>query len=320
MKKEEVLEYVTDVRLSNPQLNTQANELYLLAYDYNDTWNFYYDNGAHSYFNMPYYEFSNRFFLRVARNFSELDPTYTKEQIRNGMVNVNVITKAGKVTGKRCDMKLGKLLGIASPNLTDVSKEKIVIYLKETNADLDANFYIQDTGFEEVVTMRLAKPTLFSTGYRDKNAHNSCMRYSASDMGLDRHPYEAYESGDFQIAYLEKDGRLYARTVVHKESKTNSAIYAVSKPALDKLKEHLRELDIHNVSEDGSEWEGAKLLHIETYCHHEDDGITDVILTPYLDFWDHSYGYSDGKHIYITTDDSKGVKVSLQNGDGWEET
>ena len=136
-------------------------------------------------------------------------------------------------------------------------------------------------------------------------------------MNLDRHPYEAYNSGDFYIAYLYKDKTLYARTIIHKASMTHAPIYCTSLSTFHRMKEELSKLDVYPMDEDGEEWAGAKLLHIETNHYEYDDGLTNVLLAPYLDFYEEEFAYTDGEYIHLGN--SSGGDVYMQCGDGFVE-
>ncbi len=252
-------------------------------------------------------------------------PTITPEQAAEGSVEINVVTKKGP-TGKRTTLKMGKFMSKAFPFLSDTHKEKFVTSAQESHKPFNAEFHITDTGFAKVVTMPSARSLHFVTTRYQKNLNNSCMRYDCSYFGLDRHPYEAYESGEFQMAYLTQDKKLAGRVIIHTPSETYSAIYGTSQQAVVMLKSKMVEFGYTPVDEDGSDWEGAKLLHIETNyadpdCEGEDDQYTaNVLLAPYLDFWEGEKGYSDGTYIHLTDDPNDSwIEVDMQDGAGYNE-
>ena len=125
----------------------------------------------------------------------------TPEKAVEGMVEVEVLNKKLEQTGKRTFVKLGRFLS-KIPYLTDKDKEVIVTRIKDSfQTEEGIEFNIQDYDIETIVQMPCAKSSGNSvTG--GKLLKNSCMRYSAKELGLDVHPYAAYNSGDFWIAYL----------------------------------------------------------------------------------------------------------------------
>ena len=271
---------------------------------------------------ISYYTLYDRFWRYIDERVSLYNPTWTKELIQTGMVEINVVVKDKVKEGKRTQIKSGRFLTQLSQLLNNKLKENIAATLKDNYLDVShLTFNKNDTDFVKVVTKRLAKSTEFMTTYRHKNLWNSCMRYKAFEMGLDIHPYRAYASGDFEIAWLEHEDKLYARAIIHKESKTYSAIYGVNKSSCVHLEEILNNQGYSPVSDSGEEWLFAKLLHIVTDYEGE-YGCMTVILAPYIDFWDFEYGYSDGTYIHMTREEPKGISrysISLQSGDGWVE-
>lgn len=275
---------------------------------------------------LDWYEVSGKFERNCRRVYSLYSPSITAELAKTGEVEVNIVNKRMMRSGKRNVVKLGRFLGNAFPFLTDMQKEKIATWYKNRYAPLEADFQTTETDFESVVTLRSARGSYFDTTRRHKNLSDSCMRYGSDYFGTYHHPYKAYESGDFILAYLEKDNRLYARTLIHKASKTHSAIYAVSYPAITRMKEELTKLDVNRVDEEGTDWVGAKLLAIYDYADVEDDYgdrvCHNVILTPYVDFWEHEYGYIKGGYIHLDPElrnNSKVDRVDMQMAEGYNE-
>lgn len=272
---------------------------------------------------ISYYTLYDRFWRYIDERVSLYNPTWTKELIQTGMVEINLVVKGKVKEGKRTQIKIGRFLTQLSQLLDNKLKENIAATLKDNYLDVShLTFNKNDTDFVKVVTKRLAKSTEFMTTYRHKNLWNSCMRYKAHEMGLDIHPYRAYASGDFEIAWLEHEDKLYARAIIHKASQTYSAIYGVNKSSIVHLEEILNDQNYSSVSDIGEEWLGAKLLYILAEYDGEEYDHQRVILAPYIDFWDFEYGYSDGTHIHLTKEAPKGISwysISLQSGDGWVE-
>ena len=273
---------------------------------------------------ISYYTLYDRFWQYINERVSFYNPTWTRELIQTGMVEVNVVVKDKVKEGKRTQIKIGRFLTQLSQLFDNKLKESLAATLKDSYLDVShLNFNKNDTDFVKVVTKKLAKSTEFMTTYRHKNLWNSCMRYKAHEMGLDIHPYEAYASGDFEIAWLEHEDKLYARTIIHKASQTYSAIYGVNKSSCVHLEETLNNQGYNPVSDSGEEWLGAKLLYILAEYDGEEYGCQTVILAPYIDFWVYEHGYSDGTtYIYMTEEKPEGIDtylISLQSGDGWVE-
>ena len=136
------------------------------------------------------------------------------------------------------------------------------------------------------------------------------MRYEASGLNLTRHPYSAYESGDWELCYLlDQDRKLLSRCLVNLPTKTHSAIYGVSGPSTDMLKEEMRKLGYTRVSEDAEEWDGSRLNYIEdTWYDSDDEDDVEVFLVPYVDIFN-GYAYHDRKYIYlsVSSDRPKGT-------------
>lgn len=287
-----------------------------------DVYRNYFDNRS-SFPNMEYCEVDTEF-CRITRRVHNLySPYLSTEIVMDGMVEVEVVNKRKERTGKRTLMKIGKYLTTAYPFLTDKNKESIVTELKNRYLLIDVEFTIATTNFGDIVSMPNAKSSYMITTMRRKSLADSCMRYDKNDLGFDTyHPYDAYCSGEFGLAYAHKDGKLYGRVLVHFPTMTYSAIYGVSDKVVDFLEEKVKELGHTPVSSDGDSWVGAKLLHLyDTYNTYDDD-IEDlgVILTPYIDFLDREEGYSDGVHIYINSKPKTNMReVDLQDASGYNE-
>lgn len=271
---------------------------------------------------ISYYTLYDSFWRYIDERVNLFNPSWTKELIQTGMVEINVVVKDKVKEGKRTQIKIGRFLTQLSQLLDNKLKENIAATLKDNYLDVShLTFNKNDTDFVKVVTKRLAKSTEFMTTYRHKNLWNSCMRYNAYEMGLDTHPYEAYASGDFEIAWLEYEYKLYARTIIHKATQTYSAIYGVNKSSITHLEEILNNQGYNPVSDSGEEWLGAKLLYI--LADYEGEyGCQTVILAPYIDFWDFEYGSCDRTHIHMNgekPEETNYFRVSLQSGDGWVE-
>lgn len=259
-------------------------------------------------------------------NLEQLDPTTSEELAEQGMVEVNAITKKGP-TGKRTQMKYGKFIGKLLPDATDKAKETFLLGYQLNFRKLDLDFHVADKGFVDIVTMKRGREGYVYTSAFEKYLSASCMRYSASKLGLNYHPYEAYESGDFKLAYATKDGKLFGRVLLHPDSKTNSAFYGVCQASISFLRDKVREMGYVNVDYSGEQWEGAKLKFIQdTYIdpeEYEDDSDVSVVLAPYLDFWESGYGYVfKGSDVIILLEeepDEYRLKVDMQNGSGFDE-
>lgn len=234
------------------------------------------------------------------------NPKVTPEMALEKEVEVNATNKKGIKTGKRTVMKFGRWLGQAFPFLSDNQKEKLVDWYFDNYSPTDATFHRATTGFEAIVTKPMGKRVGFNTTMWQKSLADSCMRYSASDLGLSEHPYSAYESGDWELCYLLDDnGHLLGRCLVNLPTETHSAIYGVSNPAIVMLKEEMRKLGYTQVSEDAAEWDGSKLLYIEdSYYNGDEDSEFPVFLVPYVDIFE-GYAYHDRKYIYLSVGISK---------------
>ena len=235
----------------------------------------------------------------VRKVIDKYNPKTTPEIALEKEIEVNGVNNKGIKTGKRTVMKFGRWLGQAFPFLTDVEKEEFVDWHSDNYGPLNATFHRATTGFEDIVTERMGKRVGFNTTVWQKSLANSCMRHSANDLNLTKHPYSAYESGDWELCYLlNQDGKLLSRCLVNLPTKTHSAIYGVSKPSIQMLKEEMRKLGYTQVSEEASEWDGSKLLYIKDSYYNEDDELP-VFLMPYVDIFE-GYAYHDRKYIYLS--------------------
>ena len=246
----------------------------------------------------------------LSKVISKYDPKVTPEMALKKEIKVNGVNKKGIKTGKRTTMKFGRWLGQAFPFLTDREKEKLVDWYSDSYGPMNATFHRATTDFENIVTKRMGKRVGFSTTMWQKSLADSCMRYTASDLGLSEHPYSAYESGDWELCYLlDKNLNLLGRCLVNLPTKTYSAIYGVSGPTVQMLKEEMHKLGYTRVSEDAAEWDGSKLVYIEdTWYNEDDDEDVPVHLMPYVDIFE-GYAYHDRKYIYLSFTGDKPSKT-----------
>lgn len=260
------------------------------------------------------YKSSTEFLVAVEITLNKVidkyGPEITPEMAFKKEIEVNGVNKKGIKTGKRTVMKFGRWLGQAFPFLSDTEKEKLGDWYSDKYGPLDATFHRATTGFEDIVTKRMGKRVGFDTTTGRKSLADSCMRYKASDLNLTKHPYSAYESGDWELCYLlDQDGKLLGRCLVNLPTETHSAIYGVSRPSIDMLKEEMRKLGYTRVSEGAEEWNGSRLNYIEdTYYDGDEDGEVSVFLVPYVDIFE-GFAYHDRKYIYlsVTSDRPKGT-------------
>ena len=237
-------------------------------------------------------------------------PKVTPDRAKEKEIEVNGVNKRGIKTGKRTVMKFGRWLNQAFPFLTDIEKEKLGDWYSDNYGPLNATFHRATTGFENIVTKRMGKRAGFSTTSWRKSLADSCMRYEASVLNLTGHPYSAYESGDWELCYLlDQNGYLLGRCLVNLPTGTHSAIYGVSSPSIQMLKEEMRKLGYTQVSEDAEEWDGSRLKYIEdTWCDSDNEDDVMVFLVPYVDIFN-GYAYHDRKYIYlsVSSDRPKGT-------------
>ena len=228
-------------------------------------------------------------------------PKVTPEQVKEKEIEVNCVNKKGIKTGKRTVMKFGRWLGQAFPFLTDTEKEKLGNWYSNNYGPLNATFHRATTDFEDIVTKPMGKRVGFSTTMRQKSLADSCMRYEASGLSLTGHPYSAYESGDWELCYLlDQGGKLLSRCLVNLPTETHSAIYGVSNPSIQMLKEEMRKLGYTQVNEEAAGWNGSRLKYIEDTWYNEDEGEDmPVFLMPYVDIFE-GYAYHDRKYIYLS--------------------
>ena len=259
------------------------------------------------------YESSSAFLVTVGitlgKVFNKYNPEVTPEMALEKEIEVNGVNKRGIKTGKRTVMKFGRWLNQAFPFLTDIEKEKLGDWYSDNYGPLNATFHRATTGFENIVTKRMGKRAGFSTTSWRKSLADSCMRYEASVLNLTGHPYSAYESGDWELCYLlDQNGYLLGRCLVNLPTGTHSAIYGVSSPSIQMLKEEMRKLGYTQVSEDAEEWDGSRLKYIKDTCYNEEDEDIPVFLMPYVDIFN-GYAYHDRKYIYlsVSSDRPKGT-------------
>ena len=232
---------------------------------------------------------------------NKYNPEVAPEMALEKEIKVNGVNKKGIKTGKRTTMKFGRWLGQAFPFLTDSEKERLVDWYSDNYGPIDATFHRATTGFEHIVTKPMGNRVGFSTTIWQKSLADSCMRYSAYDFSLTKHPYSAYESGDWELCYLlNQNEYLLGRCLVNLPTKTYSAIYGVNNPSIQMLKEEMRKLGYTQASEDAAEWNGSKLKYIEDNWYDvEVDRDFPVFLMPYLDIFE-GYAYHDRKYIYLS--------------------
>lgn len=270
-----------------------------------------------------YYEYDGMFTKNTRRIHNLYSPNATTDLIQKGMVNICTVNKKGERTGKRADVKLGRYLTMGYPFLDDKQKEAIVTKMKDAHTPLDMEVKWTDTGFGEIVGMPSANSSYFNTSCWYKSLNDSCMRYDKNDLGFDTyHPYDAYCSGDFQLVYLERDGRLFGRVLVNPPTMTYSAIYGVSKPACDLLLKAVRDAGYKPVDdEDCQSWKGQRLLYLQGSFTNDDEDIDElsVVITPYIDFLHDEDGWHDGKYIYINDYEKGRRRVDLQDASGYNE-
>ena len=242
----------------------------------------------------------------VNKVINKYNPKTTPELALEKEVEVDGVNKKGIKTGKRTTMKFGRWLGQAFPFLTDIEKEKLVDWYSDSYSPVDATFHRATTGFEDIVTKCMGKSAGFTTTIWQKSLADSCMRYSANGLSLTKHPYSAYESGDWELCYLlNQDGKLLGRCLVNLPTETHSAIYGVSNPSIQMLKEEMRKLGYTQVSEEAEEWNGSRLKYIEDTWYNEDEGEEmPVFLMPYVDIFE-GYAYHNRKYIYLSVSSDK---------------
>ena len=252
-------------------------------------------------------DFSSSYSVEVAlvdimkKVIYKYNPKVTPNMALEKEVEVNATNKKGIKTGKRTTMKFGRWLGQAFPFLSDNQKERLVDWYFDNYSPINATFYRRTTGFESVVTKPMGNTVGFTTTIWQKSLADSCMRYSASDLGLSEHPYSAYESGDWELCYLLDDnGKLLGRCLVNLPTMTHSAIYGASIAAVKMLKEEMHKLGYEQVSEDAAEWDGSRLKYIEdSWYNNDEDSDFPVHLMPYVDIFE-GYAYHDRKYIYLS--------------------
>lgn len=149
-----------------------------------------------------------------------------------------------------------------------------------------------------------AEPTLqFATTSDDiervyVNGPRSCMSGGKHDYLENIHPVRAYGAGDLAVAYIERTGKITARTVCWPEKKVFTRIYGDAArlvPLLRKEGYHSN----YSPNDDGSQYNlyGARMLAIK-YASHTG------YAAPYLDdgYWKLS---DNGKFLIITGDSSE---------------
>lgn len=232
---------------------------------------------------------------------AKYDPEVSTKLASKKEVEVNAVNKRGIKAGKRTTMKFGRWVGQAFPFLTDSQKECLINWYSDNYGTIYATFHRATTGFESIVTKHIGKKVGFSTTDWQKSLSDSCMRFSARDLGLSEHPYSAYESGDWELCYLlDEDHKLLGRCLVNIPTGTHSAIYGSSSSAVRMLQEEMCKLGYTKVSSSAEEWSGSRLLYTEDTWYDQEQGEEfEVHLAPYLDIFD-GYAYHNRKHIYLS--------------------
>ena len=244
------------------------------------------------------------FLYDIVKNLIDLyDPVLNKDLAEKGLVEVTVLGKSLNSLNKRTHMKIGKFITKVAPFMSDIDKEKFVKYFCDIYTSYEGcEVVFAESGFEKLVTMETGKRIHFIQSNYYKNINDSCMRYRAGYFDLENHPYETYESGDFYFVYFTKDDLMAARTLVHKRSKTYSAIYGSTLGSCNYLEDHLRSKGYNVVDEGGKDWEGAKLKLIEEVVYDSyEDHCKGVYVVPYIDFWDWEYGSVVDGYIVLST-------------------
>lgn len=195
------------------------------------------------------------------------------------------------------EAKLGKVLKKMFPMLLDHMVEDIVNEYKVKFLPITAEVQFSDDIVKVVELPMSSQRTNFGTTRFMKSLADSCMRHGFDFLKY--HPFKAYESGDFEIAYLlDGKGNLAARTILRKSNKSYAPIYTVSFPYGNALKKQLNEKGYISQEEDKLSWVGARLLYIQGYygSSNEDDFDDDVddkfecVILPYLDIVPTMYG------------------------------
>ena len=174
-------------------------------------------------------------------------------------------------------MRPGKVVRYMFPELTDKDVADTVdqFNIKFHPAPVGVKVGDKPEDFKHAYSHTQAEmQNIYTTSGRKSLAY-SCMRHDFSH--LDRHPTEAYASGEFKIYWTEDArGHISSRCVVWfkpGDKPQAGPVYGTSENAIDTTLSALRTVDA--ITFENSSWYGAKLLKIE----HENGGV----IAPYLD-------------------------------------
>jgi hypothetical protein len=127
----------------------------------------------------------------------------------------------------------------------------------------------------------------------------SCMTGDGRWRSVERdgfHPVDAYGDSDLQLAYIEKDDQIIARSIVWPEKKIHSRVYG----QFEKLQPLFKELGYTSGS-----LEGAKLRKIPVPSMNNRD--REVYVCPYLDGPHYVRVHDDHLEISVSGDDTQGT-------------
>ncbi len=226
----------------------------------------------------------------------------------------------GKITIWQCErdrdndrqvaMKVGKAFKFMFPELEDKELENLVDTYRKEFSDADWTLKVSSAAedFKHAYNSKYAPMENPKISSIRKSLASSCMRGSVNNYQgfdhLDRHPAEAYASGDFKIVWTENQhGQIGSRCVVHVRDDEwySGPIYGVDEASMDKIKLHLDDKGA-TICEDTS-WIGARLLRIP---HGED-----CYIGPYLDL--HPMNLYDNVDYLIVSEDGK-IDASTYSG------
>lgn len=213
------------------------------------------------------------------------------DRSKDGYVTYTVGTKKQQI-------KFGRFLKRYLPWLEDCDVERLVDQLKERYLGCDLDVKVSDKIDKVCRTKVCSSRTTFETSPWHKSLNNSCMRHT---FNQDEQPMKAYESGDFEVIYIEDEkGCLVARTIARKENKYYAPIYSTSKGAIDRLEGWLKENGYKSQAENLRSWAGAKLKLIYTTGYDDEEEIDfEGYAIPYLDVVPDAYGKVDENFIII---------------------
>lgn len=191
---------------------------------------------------------------------------------------------------KRVKMRPGKALRHMFPFAVDTWIHETATKFEEIFSDGVFSVHVTETfdGFNNVYSLHVAPYKNPNTTSWRKSLATSCMRYDASHFGTECHPCAVYGSGDFALVYaIDAQGRLAARSILHKASNTYGPVYGVCEASIDAVRDKLKALD--SASAGHSDWIGARLVRIES---------GNGFVGPYLDVEPRSLE-DDGNHLVI---------------------